>query len=57
MCCFDTVQRGNYFREEQIRRNKEEMRVGKLKNGNSEGKVEVTGEMIKGGCDMVVDWI
>ena len=29
------------------------MRVGKLKNG----KDEITGEMLKGGGDRVVDWI
>ena len=33
------------------------MRVGKLKNGNSASKDEITGEMIKGGGDRVVDWI
>ena len=33
------------------------MRVGKLKNGEAAGKNEVTGEMIKGGGDKVVDWI
>ena len=34
-----------------------EVRVGKLKNGNAAGKDEITGEMIKGGGDRVVDWI
>ena len=29
----------------------------KLKNGKAAGKDEVTGEMIKGGGDRVVDWI
>ena len=33
------------------------MRVGKLKNGKAAGKDEITGEMIKGGGDRVVDWI
>ena len=33
------------------------MRVGKLKNGKSTGKDEITGEMIKSGGDRVVDWI
>ena len=33
------------------------MRVGKLKNGKAAGKDEITGEMIKGGGDTVVDWI
>ena len=32
------------------------MRVGKLKNGKAMGKDEVTGEMIKGGEDRMVDW-
>ena len=31
--------------------------MGKLKNGKAAVKVEVTGEMIKGGGDRVVDWI
>ena len=33
------------------------MRVGKLKNGKAAGKDEITGEIIKGGCDRVVNWI
>ena len=31
--------------------------MGKLKNGKAAGKDEITGEMIKGGSDRVVDWI
>ena len=30
--------------------------MGKLKNGKAAGKDEVTGEMIKGGGNRVVDW-
>ena len=33
------------------------MRVGKLKNGKAAGKDEITVEMIKGGCDRVVNSI
>ena len=33
----------------------EELR--KLKNGKTAGKAEITGEMIKGGGERVVDWI
>ena len=44
MCVFDQVQRGKYFGGEQIMRTEVEARVRKL-------------EMIKGGGDMVVDWI
>ena len=33
------------------------MRLGKLKNGKAACKDETTGEMVKGGSDMVVDWI
>ena len=33
------------------------VRVGKLKNGKDAGKDEITGEMIKGGGDKVVEWI
>ena len=31
--------------------------MGKLKNGKAAGKDEITGEMIKGEDDRVVDWI
>ena len=57
MCGFDGVRRGNYFEKEPIRRTEVEVRVGKLKNRNTAGEDEITGEMIKGGGDMVVDWI
>ena len=33
------------------------MRVEKLKNEKAAGGDEITGEMIKGGGDRVVDWI
>ena len=33
------------------------MKVGKLKNGKAAGKDEITGEMIKGGSDRVVELI
>ena len=52
MCAFDGIQRGNYFGGAEV-----EVRVGMLKNGKSTGKDEITGEMIKGGGDRVVDWI
>ena len=57
MYIFDGARRGNYFGGEPIRRTKVEVKVGKLKNGKAAGKGEVTGEMIKGGGDRVVDWI
>ena len=57
MCGFDGIQRSNYFRGEPIGRAKVEVRVGKLKNGKTAGKDEITGEIIKGGGDRVVDWI
>ena len=49
--------RGNYFRGELIGRAEDEVRVGKLENRNAAGKDEITGEMMKGGGDRVVDWI
>ena len=55
MCGFDG--RGNCFGGEPIGRAEVEIGVGKLKNGKAAGKDEVTGEMIKGGGDRVVDWI
>ena len=57
MCGFDGVRRNNYFRGEPIRRTEAEVRVGKLKNRKAAGKDEVTGEMIKGEGNRVVDWI
>ena len=33
------------------------MRVRKLKNGKIAGGDEITGEIIKGGGDRVVDWM
>ena len=39
----------------EIRRTEIEVRVGKLKIGKVVGKDEITGEMIKGRGDMVVD--
>ena len=54
---FDGIRRGNYFRREPTGRAEVEVRVGKLKNGKAVGKDEITGQMIKGGSDRVVDWI
>ena len=31
--------------------------MGKLRNGKAAGNNEVTGDMVKGGVVMVVDWI
>ena len=42
---------------EPVERSEVEVRVGKLKNGKVTGKNEITGEMIKGGGNRVVDWI
>ena len=57
MCSFDGVQRGNYFGGEPITRTEEEVKVRKLKKEKGVGKDEVTGEMIKGGGDMLMNWI
>ena len=57
MCGFDRIWRGNYFGGEPIGRAKVEVRVRKLKNGKAAGKDEITGEMVKGGGDRVVDWV
>ena len=60
MCSFDGIQRGNTFGGERIGRAERaevEVRVGKLKNGKEASKDEITGEMMKGGGDRVVDWI
>ena len=57
MCYFDGIRRGNCFGGKPIKRNEVEVKVRKLKNGNAACKGEVTGEMIIGEGDMVVDWI
>ena len=57
MCGFDGIRRGNYFGGEPIGRAEVEVRVGKLKNGKAAGKDEITGEMVEGGGDRVVDWL
>ena len=57
MCGFDGIQRGNYLEERSVGGAEVEVRVGKLKNGKSAGRDEITGEIIKGGGDSVVDWI
>ena len=57
MCDFDGIRRGNYFRGEPMGRAEVEVRVGKLKNGKTASKDEITGEMIKGKGNKVVDWI
>ena len=51
------IRRGNYFGGESIRRADVEMRVGKLKNGKAAGMDKITGKMIKGEGDRVVDLI
>ena len=55
MCGFYGILGGNYFGGEPIGRDEVEERVGKLKNRKVTGKAEITGEMIKGGGDRVVD--
>ena len=55
MCDFDGIWRGNYFSRGPIGRAEVEVRVGKLNYGKAVGKDEITGEMIKGGGDRVVE--
>ena len=46
-----------YFGGEPNGRAEVEVRMGKLKNGKTAGEDEITGKMIKGGGERVVDWI
>ena len=55
LCGFDEIQGGNYYGGEPTGRDEVEVRVGKLKNGKSVDGDEITGEIIKGGGDKVVD--
>ena len=58
MCDYDGVQRKNYFGgEPRIRKIEVEERIKKLKNGKAAGKDETTEEVVKGGGDLLVDWI
>ena len=57
MCGYDGVRSENYFEGEPIRKIEVKERVKELKNGKSAGKDEITEQMVKGGGDMVVDWI
>ena len=56
MCSSVGIQRGNYFGGEAIGKDEVEVRVGKLQNEKATGKDELTGEMIKGGGEKMVDW-
>ena len=51
------VQRGNHFGEESIRMTEVEVRLGKLKNGKTGGENKITGKIVEGEGDMMVDWI
>ena len=51
------IRRGTYFGGEPIGRAEDEVRVGNLENGKAADKDEITGEMVKGGGNRVVDWI
>ena len=57
MCGFDGIRRGNYSGGESIGRAQVEVRIGELMNGKDAYYDEITGEMIKGGADKVVNWI
>ena len=54
---FDGIRRRNYFGGEPIGRAEVEVREGKLKNGKAAGGNKITGEMMKGGGNKMVDWI
>ena len=56
MCGFDDIQRGKILGGEPIRRTEVELSEGKLKNGKSAVKGEVTGEMVKGRGDVLVNY-
>ena len=55
ICGFDWIRRGNYFCVVPIGRAEVDVRVGKLKNGKTARVDEITGEMIKGGGNKLVD--
>ena len=55
MCSFDGIRKDICFRGQPIGRVEVEVRVGKLNIVKAAGRDEITGEMIKGGGDRVVD--
>ena len=55
ICCFVGGRRDNYFLLGPVGRDEVEVRVGRLKNGKAAGGDVITGEMIKGVGDRVVD--
>ena len=57
VCGFTGVWRGNYFGGKPIRKTEVEERVMKIKNGKTACNDEITGEMIPGGGDKMVDGI
>ena len=57
MCYFDVVRRDDYSGEYSNGRTEVEVRLGKLKNKKAAGKDEITGEMMKGGGDRILDYI
>ena len=57
VCGFDGTRRNRYFGDEVISKEEVMGRVRKLKNGKSAGIDEITGEMIKNGGEMAIDWI
>jgi hypothetical protein len=54
---FGSIRRNRYFGDELISREEVVARVRKLKNGKSAGIDGITGEMIKNGGEIVIDWI
>src|SRR5678815_3272518 len=56
VCGFDGTRRKRYFGDEVISMEEVMGRVRKL-NGKPAGIDEITGEMIKNGGEMVIDWI
>src|SRR5678816_1516677 len=57
VCGFDSARRNRYFGDEVISKGEVMGRVRKMKNGKSAGIDESTGERIKNGGEMVIDWI
>ena len=54
---FGGDKRGNYFEWEPVRRIEVGLRVRKLKNENAEGMDKVTEEIVKGGGQLMFDWL
>ena len=57
MCGFDGARRSNYFGGEPLSEDEVEVRNKRIKNAKTISKDEITGGIIKGGSELVIEWV